>query len=180
MNTNGNDGSSVGCRRDDDFLLVDGNRRVLNDRVEDVGGDLRVVVPVARIRSAAARTRIPSRAVCPRALAGRDWPRRTAGTAGGKSYKMPVSVEYHITALRPRAGRARDPVHRGILRRVPAQEDRGRDHAPSRAGARTSDPARDGAAARRPGQRRAGVVQGRPRDQRRRRPSRSSSTWCTG
>src|SRR6476659_228689 len=50
--------------------------------------------PNRPIRSAAARIRIQSRAVFP--CAGRPRWRQTAGTDGGKSYKMPVSVEYHI------------------------------------------------------------------------------------
>src|SRR6185503_6136705 len=39
----------TGSGRDDDFLVVDRDRGVLDDRVEDVGRDLRVVVPVARL-----------------------------------------------------------------------------------------------------------------------------------
>src|SRR4029453_7935026 len=50
--------------------------------------------PNRQIRNAAARTRTRSRAVFRRA--GRPRQRQTGGTAGGKSYKMPVSVEYHI------------------------------------------------------------------------------------
>ena len=34
---------------DDDFVLVDRDRCVLDDRIEDVGGDFRVVVPVAGV-----------------------------------------------------------------------------------------------------------------------------------
>ena len=49
MNRNGNAVSSVRVGGDHDLVLMDGDLRVLHDRVEDVRADLRVVVPVARI-----------------------------------------------------------------------------------------------------------------------------------
>ena len=49
MNRNGNDSSSSDDGGDDDLLGVDRDGRVLDDRVEDVGGDLGVVVPVAGV-----------------------------------------------------------------------------------------------------------------------------------
>src|SRR6185295_13811997 len=61
-----------------------------------------------------------------------------------------------------RHGRARNSIHRGVLRRVPAEEDRAGDHdAPARP--RVPHPHGGGAAARRSRPRGAGLVQDRPR-----------------
>ena len=65
-------------------------------------------------------------------------------------------------AVRSRARRARNPIHRGILRRVSAQEDRRGDRSPAER-PRPPDSPRHGAAARRSRHRRAGLLQGRPR-----------------
>ena len=47
----------LGVGRDHDLLRIHGDGRVLHERIEHVGGDLRVVIPVARSRSGGARTR---------------------------------------------------------------------------------------------------------------------------
>ena len=51
-------------------------------------------------------------------------------------------MEYRIYAIRSRAGRARDSIHRGVFRRVPAQEDRRGDRPPAQR-PRAPHPARD-------------------------------------
>jgi hypothetical protein len=57
----------VGVGGDDDFLRVDRDGGVLDHRIQHVGGNLGVVVPVARSRSAAARTRTRTRGAGPSA-----------------------------------------------------------------------------------------------------------------
>ena len=88
-------------------------------------------------------------------------------------------MEYHITQYELEQGALEIQYIEEYLRRVSAQEDRGRDRQPS-AAAVAPDSARHRAAARRSGHGRAGLVQGRARNQDRRRPSRSSSIWSTG
>ena len=76
---------------------------------------------------------------------------RHRASRAGSVCTMPIfsrGISHH--AVRARAGRARNPIHRGVLRRVSAQEDRDGNRPPAE-GPRPPDSARHGAAARRSG-----------------------------
>ena len=146
-----------------------------DDRVEDVGGDLRVVVPVAGVVAQAREDELgaprPAGLARPPALALRGAPRRDGRRhrelqelPAGNHIKCRVSVEYHITQYDLEQGALEIQYIEEFFGEFPRKKTAAEIVAPARR-AVAPDPARDGAAARRSGHGRAGVVQGGARDQ---------------
>ena len=161
-----------------------------DDRVEDVRGHLRVVVPVARFVPEARENELrAARFAGPlfrleaclglAVQANRGGSCERAATHRAKSYKMPASVEYHITHYDLEQGALEIQYIEEFFGEFRRKKTATEIVPPARAGAITSSCSRMRRCPMIPGS----VVPCRSRSRtrsRRPRPSRSSSIWSSG